>query len=105
MDPDTVRAVVLRNRTRRDDSSAAEVRAAENFRIRVEDLFVDALFGNAEFVRFARHWCEIATDQQEVGGVGGAAEKGNHGMFHVAKVDPFEAGESPPDGARAERGK
>src|ERR1017187_9728416 len=88
---DGVRPVVLRYGTRRDAASIAHVAAAEQLRIRVEDLLVEAFFRYAELVALPGHRREVAADQDEILRVVAAAQERDDGILPVAEVDPLEA--------------
>src|ERR1017187_5763229 len=86
----TIRTVVTGFEPAGNQPAIADIRSAEKFRIGVQYLFVKALFRYADFIALARHRGEVATDQQEIRGVFGAAQERNHGVFRIAEIHPFE---------------
>src|SRR3954451_17188917 len=71
----TMLPIVAWDRARRDQAAVAEVRSAEQLRIRIEDLLVEALLRHTELVPGPRHRGEVAAEQQEVLRVFGAPQE------------------------------
>src|ERR1039457_1418215 len=87
---DGVRPVVLRYGARRHAAAIAHIASAEQLRIRVENLLVEAFFRHAELVALPGHRCKVAADQDEILRVMAAAQERDDGILPVAEVHPLE---------------
>ncbi len=88
---DGVPPIVVRDRLGRDRACVAEVRPAVEGGVAVEDLVVQPAVRHTQTVGRPRHGREVAAHDQEVVGIGGPADEGQHAVLPVVAVDPFEA--------------
>ena len=58
--------------------------------IAVEELPVEARFGDADPVAVPWHWGEIEDEDEEIFSVPGPSDKGHDALFIITEVDPFE---------------
>src|ERR1035441_3592465 len=76
---------------RRYAPAVAHIGSAEQLRIRIQNLLIEALLRHAELVPLTWYRSEIAADQDEVLRVAAAAQKRDDGILAIVEVHPLEA--------------
>ena len=81
-----------RVRLRLNDAGVAEIAAAVDLGVAVQELDIRTGLGHADDVGLSRYRREVDGYHDEVGGIVRAPDERHHAALEIAAVDPFEAG-------------